>query len=222
MKIRVHIDINVGRVVKYFVFVDLLLLAGWGLIDPVFSVFIISKIHGATLITVGSAAAIYWLLKSALQIPIAKYLDKRPGERDDFYVLILGLLVVSFSALSFAMIDDVWELYAMQIIKAVGFGFYAASWPAIFSRHLDKEKVSFDWALDSTAVGIAAGTSGFLGGVLANAFGFQSVFLIGGAFSLASALVLLAVPDLVLPPPVSNKPALGPIIKDHPPITLGK
>ncbi|OGY96565.1 MAG: hypothetical protein A2122_02565 [Candidatus Liptonbacteria bacterium GWB1_49_6] len=218
MKLRINIDISVGRVVKYFVLVDLLLLAGWGLVDPIFSVFIVQKIPGAGLVTVGIAAGLYWLIKSFVQLPAAKYLDRTPGEKDDFYLLILGLIIVSFAAFSLTLVGAVWQLYLVQIFKAVGFGFYAASWPAIFSRHLDKEKVSFDWALDSTAAGLAAGASGFVGGVLASIFGFGTVFFIGSIFSLSSAILLLAVPDLVLPQPNRGTP----VIKDHTPVNIGQ
>src|SRR5271154_4052608 len=104
MKIRVNIDIKVGRLVKYFVISDFFLLAGWGFIDPIFSVFIVQKIAGGTLITVGIAAAIYWIIKSILQIPIAKYLDKTPGEKDDLMALIGGLLLAGVSAMAFSWV----------------------------------------------------------------------------------------------------------------------
>src|SRR5271154_2466402 len=138
MKIRVNIDIKVGRLVKYFVISDFFLLAGWGFIDPIFAVFIVEKIAGGTLITVGIAAAIYWILKSVLQIPIAKYLDRNPGEKDDFFALVCGLLLAGVSAMAFALVHTTEELYFVQAIHALAFALYAAAWPAIFSRHLDK------------------------------------------------------------------------------------
>jgi len=222
MKVTINLKLKVGRLVKYFILVDLALLAGWGLIEPVFSVFIIEKVAGATLITVGAAAAIYWLLKSVLQLPISNYLDRTPGEKDDLYSLILGLLVAAFSALLFALVNQVWQLYVVQVLHAVGFALYAATWPAIFSRHLDKERVSFDWALDSTAAGVSAGTSGFLGGIIANWLGFQAVFVLAAAFSALSALILIWAPDIILPPKTtsSKKPEI--LIKDHTLVNIGK
>lgn len=220
MRIRININVKVGRLVKYFILCDLALLAGWGLIEPVFSVFIIEKIAGATLVTVGVAAAIYWLLKSVIQIPIAKHLDRTPGEKDDFYCLILGLIIASFSAFLFALVTQVWQLYIVQILHSIGFAFYAATWPAIFSRHLDKEKVSFDWALDSTAVSVSSGISGFLGGVIANWFGFQAVFILAAVFSAVSAVILIGAPDIILPP--KTTPSEEVLIKDHTPADIGK
>src|SRR5580698_2477433 len=104
MKIRVNIDFKVGRLVKFFVISDFFLLAGWGFIDPIFAVFIVERIAGGTLITVGIAAAIYWILKSIIQVPVSNYLDRTPGERDDFMTLVGGLLLAGFSAAAFTLV----------------------------------------------------------------------------------------------------------------------
>lgn len=217
MKIRVNIDVKVGKLVKYFVLSDLFFLGGWGFIDPVFSVFIVQKIAGATLITLGISAAIYWILKSVVQLPIANYLDRTAGEKDDFMALVGGLLLAGFSAISFALIDKTWELYLVQSIHAIAFAFYAAAWPTIFSRHLDKERISFDWSLDSTTAGIAAGVTGFLGGIVASAFGYVAVFIAAGVLSFVAAFIIMAVPDLILPKP-TQKP-VGPM--EHAPTNPG-
>ena len=205
MKIKINIDIKVGRVVKYLVLSDLFLLFGWGFIDPIFSVFIIERIAGATLVTVGIAAALYWILKSLLQIPIAKYLDRTAGEKDDFTALIGGLLLAGFSALAFSWIDRPWQLYVVQVVHAVGFALYIPSWSSIFSRHLDHDRVAFDWSLDSTVAGIAEGASGLIAGIIAAMWGFVSIFVLAGIFSLVAAIALITVPDLIIPKP--NKAA---------------
>jgi DHA1 family multidrug resistance protein-like MFS transporter len=218
MKIRVNIDIRVGRVVKFFVLSDLFLLAGWGFIDPVFSVFIVEHVVGATLATVGIVAAIYWILKSSLEIPIANYLDRTPGEKDDFTALIAALLLAGFSALAFGWVDRIWELYVVQAIHAVAFALYVPSWSAMFSRHLDKDRVSFDWSLDSTVAGLAAGVTGLLGGIVANFWGFTAVFIAAGVLSLVAAIILISVPDLVMPKPTKRE---SPTTEEHTPANLG-
>ena len=132
MRIKVNINIKVGRLVKYFVISDFFLLGGWGLIDPVFSVFIVERVAGATLITVGIAAGIYWILRSLLEIPIAKMLDRIPGEHDDFMALVGGLLLVGISAIAMCWVTQVWELYLIHAVHAVAFALYYVSWPSIF------------------------------------------------------------------------------------------
>src|ERR1700733_1369557 len=100
MKINIKLDIKVGRIVKYFVLSDLFLMAGRGFIDPIFSVFIVQKVAGATLATIGIMTGIYFVIRSTLQIPVANYLDKMAGEKDDFFTLIIGLFIAGFCPLA--------------------------------------------------------------------------------------------------------------------------
>jgi MFS family permease len=206
MKIRVNIDIKVGQLVKYFVLSDLFFLAGRGFVDPIFSVFIIQKIPGATLATVGIATAIYLILRSIFQIPIANHIDRTPGEKDDFMALIIGLFLTGIAPLTLILVTTIWELYAVQVVLALGFALYFAAWPTIFSRHLDKDRVSFDWSLDATTTSVAAGVTGFLGAVVAQTLGFTMVFIAAAILSFVAAFILLAIPDVVLPKP-SRTPA---------------
>ncbi|HEY5221156.1 MAG TPA: MFS transporter [Candidatus Paceibacterota bacterium] len=203
MRIKVNINVKVGRVVKYFVISDFFLLAGWGLIDPVFSVFIIQRVVGGSLMVIGIAAAIYWIVRSVAQIPIANYLDSTPGEHDDFMALVGGLMLVGISAIAMCWVTTVWELYLIHAVQAIAFAFYYASWPTIYSRHLDKNAISLDWSLDSSVSGIGAGVAGFLGGVIAGTLGYDVVFVGAGIMAFIAAFVLLAVPDLILPKPTT-------------------
>ena len=190
---------NVNRVVKFFVFADLLLFAGWGVVNPIFSIFIIDEIVGATLPTVGIASALYWFARSITQPSLARMLDKREGEKDDLYVLIAGLLGMSLFAFIFTLISTIPQLYILQFVHGVAVGAYSDSWSAIFSRHLDKKRFAFDWSLDRSAISIATAITGLSGGFLASAFGFDVTFVIAGVFTFISAIVIFTVPSLVLP-----------------------
>ncbi|EKD24290.1 MAG: hypothetical protein ACD_81C00062G0010 [uncultured bacterium] len=202
MRINVNIDttgLKINRIIKFFVISDLMLWGGWGLIGPIFSIFLVSTIEGATVATVGGVVATYWITKSLIQLPVAVALDRHEGERDDFYTLILALLLAGFTALSYLLVEDIATLYLVAFLQGLSFGLYAPSWAGIFSRHLDKEHYAFDWSLDSTTIGMASGVAAFAGGALANAFGFDVVFILASVFSFFSAILLLMVPDLVMP-----------------------
>jgi len=219
MKIDIDFKLDVNRIVKYFILSDLTFLAGWGLLDPLFAVFIIRNIQGATVMTVGIMAAIYWIVKSTFQIPISVYLDKTEGEKDDFYALVVGLLLAAMVLFSFMAATQVWHLYLIQFFKALAFALYVPAWTAILSRHLDKDKVAFEWALASTSAGFAIGITGLISGWLAS-LGFNIIFLVGGFLGLASAILLILAPNLILPP---RKMSLGEgILRDHGPANIQK
>ncbi|MEK7162648.1 MAG: MFS transporter [Patescibacteria group bacterium] len=223
MKFSVNInfnfrDLKVNRLIRFFVIADLLFWSGWGFINPVFALFIVNRIAGATVVTVGLASAIYWVTKALFQMPVAIYLDKHEGERDDFHALVSGLMLAGIAALSFLLVKTVAGLYLVIFLQALAFGLYTPAWSAIFSRHLDRKNNAFNWSLDQTVVGLALGITAFVGSALVAIFGFDAIFICASALSFASAILLLFVPDLILPE-VKNE---EPLIRDHNPANVGR
>ncbi|OGM90244.1 hypothetical protein A3J77_00030 [Candidatus Wolfebacteria bacterium RBG_13_41_7] len=122
------------------------------------------------------------------------------------------------------MVKNLWHLFFTQFLYAVAMGLYIPSWTAIFSRHLDEKKVSFDWSLDSTVVGITSFFAAIFSGILANWLGFSFVFFAVGTLSLLSALFIFFTPNLIVPPKIAAgaKEELPPEMRDHTPAGLGR
>lgn len=187
-----------NKVVKILIISDLFLLFGWGLIVPILAIFITESIKGGDARVAGIAIGIYWLGKSIIQVPIANYLDKNHGEKDDYYALIGGTLLASFVPLGFIFASLPWHMYVLEGIHAVGIAFANPSWAAIFTRHIDKGKEALSWGIEDSSWGIGAGLAGIVGGSVAKAFGFTPLFV--GVFvfgAIASFLLLLIAKDLL-------------------------
>ena len=219
MRFNIDINFKVSKLIRRFIIADTLLFGGWGFVDPVFSVFILQEIAGASLVTVGITVSIYWILKSLIQVPVALFLDRTDGERDDFYTLITSFGIIGICAFLTTLAAHVWQLYLLQVLKAIGFGMYIASWPALFSRHLDKGHYSLDWSLDSTSIGFAIGITGFLSGIIVTWWGYDTLFIFAGIASFISAGVMLTVPHLVLPDVVHPG---KPVLRDHAPVNINR
>jgi MFS family permease len=201
---RIHLDIDlkqfrVSPVLRFFIIADLMFFSGWGIVNPIFSIFVIEKIPGATLATVGIGAAVYWIVKSVIQIPVSRYLDQHEGELDDFMALSASFVLGGFVMLVFLLVHSIAWFYCAVFLQGLAFGLYTPSWNALFSRHLDQKHTAYDWALDSTSVGVAAGITGLFGGLLSNFFGFNIVFIIASLLSFVGALMLLKIPRLIFP-----------------------
>ncbi len=207
---------QMNRVIRSFIAVDLLLWGGWGFVMPIFALFVVDRIEGATAATVGITVAIYWIVRSIVQMGTAVFLDRHAGERDDFFALLCGLVLAGFSAMAFPLVATAKSLYLVSFLQGIAFGFYASAWSAIFSRHLDKEHYAFDWSLDHATLGTASAVAAVAGGIAVNAFGFNTVFIFAGLLSFGSALVVVLVPDLAFP----RRPRSSggePLIRDHTP-----
>jgi MFS family permease len=207
-----------NKVVRNFIFADLLLFGGWGLVSPIMAIFVVQKVAGASIVTVGILAGIYWAVRSSVQLPMAVAMEKSETEKDDLYILIVGLLLISASAFWLNFVNTIPKLYVFQAIHALGFAFYAASWAGIFSRHIDKSRAALSWSLDHTFLGVATGIAGFAGGIIASRFGFSTVFVAVGILSFLSAALIFIVPDIIFP---SKKSGVAPIM-DHSPKTIAK
>lgn len=91
MHIRINITVN-WAVQILLLYLFAINVAG-GLFGPLYAVFVVESIIGASLSTVGFALGLAALAKSIVQIPLARFLDKHLGEKDDFYALIVGAAI---------------------------------------------------------------------------------------------------------------------------------
>lgn len=178
---------------------DLIFVSAFGLITPIFAIFITDQIKGGDIRVVGFAAAIYWILKSLIQVPIGRHLDKNHGEKDDFYFVVIGYFLAVLVPLGYIFSSLPWHIYGLQALYAIAMGMAIPGWAAIFTRHIDKGKEAFEWSLESTAIGFGAGITGAIGGILASKFGFNLVFIIVALAAFLGTLVLCAIYKNVFP-----------------------
>jgi len=175
---------RVNIVVRYLVMGDFFVNAGFSVFAPILAVFITKQVGGGTIETVGFAAAIVQVFKVIIELPVAKILDKNHGEYDDFVSLIFGSALIALVPFMYMFASEVYHIYIISAIYGTGIAFVVPPWYAIFSRHLDKLQESFEWALDSVSIGIAAALAAAMGGILAQKFGFHFVFLMGGILAI--------------------------------------
>lgn len=172
---------------------DFLLQSGWGLIGPIFAIFLTKQIQGGNLEMVGFVATAYWLTKSIIQPFIAKYLDKNHGERDDFQFLVAGMYVANLIPLGYIFSSQPWHIFVLEAIRGLAMACVVPTWSGIFTRHIDKGREAFSWSMESTGIGLAAGLAGAFGGLIASWLGFKLVFVLVSIFGLASSSVLLLI-----------------------------
>jgi sugar phosphate permease len=186
-----------NKVVRILVTSDFFLNLGWGLLSPVFALFVLQKITVGNPLkaaqVAGLSALFYWISKSLIEIPIGSLLDKKHGEKDDLWFMIMGTLLTSIVPIGYIFSTEPWHIYLWQVVHAVGVAMSLPSWLAIFTRHIDKGKEGFEWSLETTSIGLGAGIAGGLGGVIAGYLGFTVVFLLASGLNFISAGCLLII-----------------------------
>jgi len=185
--------IDINKVIKVLISSDFLLQSGWGLIGPIFAIFLTKQIQGGDLKMVGFVAATYWVAKSIIQPFIAHRLDRNHGEKDDFIFLVGGMYVANLIPLGYIFSTQPWHIFTLEFIRGVAMACVVPTWAVIFTRHIDKSREAFSWSLESTGIGFAAGLAGAIGAYLASVFGFKIVFVLVSIFGLMSSSLLILI-----------------------------
>ncbi len=191
----------INKIIKVLILSDFFLNLGWGLLSPVFAIFILKNIANQSITEAtkiaGFAALFYWITKSLLEIPIGRFLDKRHGEKDDFWFMVTGTFIVGLVPIGYLFSSVPWHIYFFQSVHAVGMAMTLPAWLAIFTRHIDKGKEAFNWSLETTSIGAGAGIAGGIGGIIAGMFGFNVLFIFVSIFTILSAILLLSIKNNV-------------------------
>jgi len=208
-----------NKIVKILITSDFFLNLGWGLLSPVFALFILQEItiddpfRAAEV--AGLSALFYWISKSFFEIPIGYLLDKKHGEKDDFWFMVVGTLITSLVPIGYLFSTAPWHIYLWQVVHAIGMAMSLPSWLAIFTRHIDKGKEGFEWSLETTSIGLGAGIAGGLGGIISSYVGFNTLFILVSLLNFISAICLLFIRNDVFirrdgTGIILDKPVVGP------------
>lgn len=192
-----------NKIIKILIASDFFLNLGWGLLSPIFAIFILESVtfgDSAKAVEVaGFSALVYWITKSIFEIPIGWYLDKKYGEKDDLWFMVIGTFITAVVPIGYLFSSAPWHIYFFQIIHAAGMAMALPSWLAIFTRHIDKGKEAFEWSIEATSIGAGAGIAGGIGGLMAASFGFKTVFIFVSLLNIISAILLIFIKNSVYP-----------------------
>lgn len=172
---------------------DFFINAGFSVFAPVFAVFITRQISGGNLEVIGFAAAIVQIVKVIVEVPVAYVLDKNHGEYDDFYSMVTGTMLMALVPFMYLVATTPAHLYIISMIYGIGIALNVPPWSAIFSRHLDKQHENIEWSIESVSIGIAGAAAAALGGIMAQRFGFDFVFILAGIFAICGGLVQIKI-----------------------------
>jgi DHA1 family quinolone resistance protein-like MFS transporter len=191
--------VGINKVIKTLILSDFFLQSGWGLIGPIFAIFLTKQIQGGNVAMVGFVAATYWLTKSIAQPFIAHFLDLKQGERDDFRFLVRGMYIANLIPLGYVFSSQAWHIFVLEFIRGLAMACVVPSWSAIFTRHIDQGWEAFSWSIESTAIGFAFAFAAAFGGVLATILGFRAVFVLVSILGLIATSVLLSIQNQIFP-----------------------
>ena len=172
------------------IFSDLFILSGFGLIAPIFAVFIDRDLIGGTLVTAGLATTIFLVVKSAVQLPLSKYfIDKH--DHKSIFLVVGTFLIITVPFIYFAA-KSVYAIFVAQAIYGLGAALAYPAWFSLFTIYMDKKHRGFEYTIYTTMIGIGGAAAAYFGAQIAAAVGFRVLFFVVGFISFLGFLFLIA------------------------------
>ena len=150
----------------------LFMLAG-GLFGPIYAVFV--EEIGGDLLTAGGAYAVFAISAGVLIYFISRWEDRVKNQE---ILIILGYVCSMLGFGGYLLVREPWHLFMVQVIFGIGEAIGTPAYDGVYSRNLEKGKFASQWGLWETMAWILAGISAFAGGVIAEEFGFQILFIV--------------------------------------------
>lgn len=178
------------KVLRALISSDLFLLGGFGLIQPVFAVFMLEDIGGATLTAAGIATAIQLVTKGIMQIVVSKWTDGDEGNRRELVSLFAGSVIMSVVPFFLAHASTLAHIYILQFCYGLGAAVAYPGWMVIYSRYARQEHAGYEWSIYSTVISFAMAATAAIGAYLADFYSFKTLFYVVGLFSIVGTLFI--------------------------------
>lgn len=172
------------KVLRILILSDLFIIGSFGLVQPIFAVYMLQNVVGATITAIGIAVAIQLVTKSIVQIIVARWTDEEPGNRRELWTLFVGSILMSLVSFGYIWASNLSVLYVLQFLYGLGGALAFPGWVVIYSRYIRAEKAGYEWSVYSTIVSLGTATAAAVGAYLAEFYSFTHLFVIIGIFSL--------------------------------------
>lgn len=189
-KPKYHFIKDFNPVIRFLIISDVVLIGAGGLLGPIFALFVEDFIIGGNEVVAGLAAAIFLFTKSIFQIPVANFIDKIKGEKDDFWLMFIFTLLASVIPLLYLIINTPLHLYIVQFLLGLFIAFTFPTYMAIFTRHIDKSKEGTEWGMYFTLTDLTSAALAAVGGYMAVYSGFHILILTVVFVSIIGTLLL--------------------------------
>jgi len=170
-----------NKVILLLILSDILILSAFGLISPIFGIFLKENIAGGSLTAAGLASTIFFIVKSVAQLPLSRIIDTK---KEKLGYLIGGTFLIAATPFIYAFSPNVNFIYFGQVIYGLGAAMSYPAWFTLFTNYVDKKHQGWEWSVWGTGVGFGTAATAYLGAIIAEELGFNFVFYVVGIFSL--------------------------------------
>ena len=143
----------------------------WGpfiIVANLSSIYLANRLGTNTVSVVGIGTSIYFITRALFQMPIGHITDKIDSDKDEIFLLVLGIILMGVPFLFYPLITKPFQYYILQFIFGLGVSFNLPNWRKLFALNLDKGKEGFLYGFYETVLSISTAVFSALVGYIAN------------------------------------------------------
>ena len=178
--------LKINSVIKAVILAEMLLWSGWNFIMPIFSIYI-TQLPDGSIEKAATSFSIYLFARVVFGLLSGKVLNKKRA-RYKFFVLMLGMSILSFSYLGLAFSKNVEGVYFFYAVIGFALGIASPAKNSLFSNNINKEKSTLIWGALDAGVFLSMAVSTIVGGFIAQKFGFEILFFIAAAINILAII----------------------------------
>ncbi len=159
------------KINKVILFLTLLDVFSWGLysvISAIVGIYLSRKLGEDAVQFVGIGTSIYFFTRALTQIPLGYISDKYKKDKDEIFLLILGVILMGIPFLLYPTISKSSHYYILQFIFGIGVALNVTNWRKLFALNIDEGREGRQYAAYETVISIFTGLVSIIGGIIAN------------------------------------------------------
>lgn len=158
--------------VEYKILLIASLLANFGdnLVGPFYAVFV--EQVGGGILQIGYTASVFSLSAGLLIIVVGRMSDNISKE----WMTVAGYGLYALGSLGYLVISNPWQLFALQVIFALGTACLAGPLSALFAQYIQADKGGLQWGLQSGGDRFVVGLAVLVGTLVVHFLGFAALF----------------------------------------------
>jgi MFS family permease len=159
---------EINKVLILLTFSDVFSWGTYTVISALTGLYLANKLGENTIEYVGIGTAIYFFVRSIMQIPIGRFTDKYKKDKDEIFLLALGIVFMGIPFLFYPQITTSYHYFLLQAVFGVGVALDVTTWRKLFALNIDGGREGRQYARYETIMSAFTGVLSILGGVIAN------------------------------------------------------
>lgn len=159
---------------------------GYSLFAPLYAIFALQISP-----SVFSVAGSYSVYSIAMGLSFLIFGNVINGNKNKHKIVIFGYFLLACASFAFLFVNNLSQLIIVLVLNACGSGLVTPTWKALYSKNEYKGKETKEWAFFDGGNMIVAGIATFIGGYIANTYGFRVLFVAMGIVQMCGAVYSL-------------------------------